>query len=255
VTGGTLERVLLRDRLVIAVALGLLTIVSWVHMVMPEGAAGRGAPLMPCCGAHFGVTLSMWLVMMAGMMIPSVAPMVLTHASIMRRRVAHGAPFVSSGLFLGGYLLSWSAFGLVAAIAQWALYRTALLDGRSLAIGPAAGAAVLLAAAVFQLSPTKNACLAQCRAPLSYFLTEWREGPVGAVSMGLRHGLYCIGCCWLLMAVLFAVGIMNIVWGAAITAFVVAEKILPWPRVVISCGAATCLLGAAALLYRAAHGI
>jgi predicted metal-binding membrane protein len=254
VTGSPLERILLRDRLLIAIALGLLTIVSWVHMLTPDGPAPDGERLMPCCGARFGVTVSMWVVMMAGMMIPAVAPMVLSHAAIIRRRAAHGAPFVSSGLFLTGYLLAWGGFSLVAAFAQWALYRTALLDGRSLSIGPAAGGAVLLFAGVFQLSPAKSACLSHCRAPLGYFLTEWREGHVGAVSMGLRHGLFCIGCCWLLMAVLFAVGIMNIVWGAAITAFVVAEKILPWRRAVVWSGAVTCLLGAAALAYRAALG-
>jgi predicted metal-binding membrane protein len=96
--------------------------------------------------------------------------------------------------------------------------------------------------------------LSQCRAPLGYFLTEWRDGSRGAVEMGLRHGLFCIGCCWLLMAVLFSVGIMNIVWGVAITAFVVAEKLLPWKRAVVWSGAATCLASAAALVYRALEG-
>jgi predicted metal-binding membrane protein len=239
---------------VISVALAALTVVSWLHMVMPEVASPDGGRLMPCCGARFSVTLTMWVVMMAGMMIPSVAPMVLTHAAITRRRVVQGAPFVPSGLLLAGYLLSWTAFSFVAALAQWALFRVALLDGHSLSIGPWAGSVVLLAAAAFQLTPAKNACLAQCRAPVGYFLTEWREGNAGAVSMGLRHGLFCIGCCWLLMAVLFAVGIMNIVWGAAITAFVVAEKVLPWPRAVVWFGAASCLVGAGALAYRGAFG-
>jgi predicted metal-binding membrane protein len=197
----------------------------------------------------------MWVVMMAGMMIPSVAPMVLTHASIMRRRVPRGAPFVPSGLFLGGYLVAWTGFSAVAALSQWVLYRAALLDGHSLAIGPWGGGAVLVAAAVFQVSPAKDKCLSQCRAPLGYFLTEWREGHRGAVVMGVRHGVFCIGCCWLLMAVLFAVGIMNILWGAAITAFVVAEKVLPWPRAVVWSGCAMCLLGAVVLAYRATHGV
>src|SRR5689334_5123756 len=200
----TLERLLRRDRLLIAAALAALTALSWLQMVAPAAcpvpAPGgvAAAPLAPCCGARFGVAFSMWVVMMAGMMIPSVAPMVLTHAAIMRRRVAHGAPFVSSGLFLGGYLVAWIGFSAVAALAQWLLYRTALLNGHSLSIRPWAGGAVLLAAAVFQLSPAKNACLSQCRAPLGYFVTEWREGHGGAVTMGVRHGLFCIGCCWLL---------------------------------------------------------
>ena len=243
-----LERLLRHDRLVISVVLAALTIVSWAQMVPPTGAPFGAERLMPCCGSRFGVAFSMWVVMMAGMMIPSVAPMVLTHAAIMRRRVSQGAPFVSSGLFLAGYLLAWSGFSAVAALAQWVLYRGALLDGRSLSIGPWAGGAVLLAAAIFQLSPAKDACLSQCRAPLGYFITEWREGSAGAVEMGLRHGIFCIGCCWLLMAVLFAVGIMNILWGAVITLFVVAEKVLPWRRAVVWSGGAICLVGATVLL-------
>jgi predicted metal-binding membrane protein len=248
---GSLEKIFRRDRSVIWLALGALTIVSWLQMVLPAGPAPDGQQLAPCCGSRFGVAFAMWVVMMAGMMIPSVAPMVLTHAAIARRRAAQGAPFVSSGLFLAGYLLAWSAFSAVAALAQGALYRAALLDGRSLSIGPWGGAAVLLAAAIFQLSPAKNACLSQCRAPVGYFITEWRQGNAGAVIMGLRHGVFCIGCCWLLMAVLFAVGIMNILWGAVLTAFVVAEKVLPWPRAVVWSGGAICVGGAAILIWRA----
>jgi predicted metal-binding membrane protein len=250
VRASNLERVLRHDRLVILFMLGALTIVSWAQMASPTDVQSGGERLMPCCGSRFGIAFSMWVVMMAGMMIPSVAPMVLTHAAIMRRRVSQGAPFVSSGLFLVGYLLAWSGFSAVAALAQGVLYRSTLLDGRSLSIGPWAGGAVLLTAAVFQVSPAKDACLSQCRTPLGYFITEWRDGSAGAVVMGLRHGISCIGCCWLLMAVLFAVGIMNILWGAVITLFVVAEKILPWRRAVVWSGAAICLGGATVLLYR-----
>jgi predicted metal-binding membrane protein len=262
---GTLERVLRRDRLLIAGALAALTALSWLQMVSPAAcpvaASGGGvaplAPLAPCCGSRFGVAFAMWVVMMAGMMIPSVAPMVLTHAAIARRRAAGGAPDASpalllSLLFLAGYLCAWVAFSAVAAAAQGALFRAALLDGRSLSVGPWAGAAVLAAAALFQLSPAKSACLTQCRTPVGYFVTEWRDGKAGAVAMGLRHGAFCIGCCWMLMAVLFAVGIMNVVWGAALTAFVVAEKILPWRRAVVWSGGALCAAGAAALIWRAA---
>jgi predicted metal-binding membrane protein len=240
-----MERLLRRDRLVISGVLAALTILSWIQMAQPV------EPLMPCCGASFPLAFVMWVVMMAGMMIPAVAPMVLTHAAITRRQAARGAPYVSSGVFLGGYLLAWSGFAAVAAGAQWLLFRAALLDGRSLSIPPWAGGAVLVVAAIFQLSPIKDTCLAHCRAPVGYFMTEWRDGRLGALRMGLRHGIYCIGCCWLLMAVLFAVGIMNLVWGAVITAFVVAEKALPWRRVIVWSGGAVCLAGAAVLLARA----
>jgi predicted metal-binding membrane protein len=231
-----LERILRRDRWVLSALLALLTVGAWWAWT-DEG-------LMPCCAGP-GTTFAMWVVMMAGMMIPSVAPMVLTHAAVARRR---GAPLGSTGLFLGGYLVAWSGFAAVAALTQTLLARAGLLDGRSFAIAPWAGAAVLLAAGAFQLAPAKDACLAHCRAPLGYFVTDWREGRAGAVVMGLRHGVYCIGCCWLLMAVLFAVGTMNVVWSAAITAFVVAEKLLPWRRAVVWSGAAMCLVGAGALV-------
>jgi predicted metal-binding membrane protein len=248
---GPVERVLRRDRLLIGGALAALTALSWLQMALPGACPARGG-LSACCGSQFGVAFPMWVVMMAGMMIPSVAPMVLTHAAIVRRRAAAGAPFASSGLFLAGYLMAWTGFSAAAALAQSALSHAAVLDGRSLSIGPWAGAAVLLGAAAFQLSPAKNACLSQCRAPVGYFITEWREGRAGAVVMGLRHGVFCIGCCWGLMAVLFAVGIMNLVWGAALTAFVVAEKIFPWRRAVVWSGGAACAAGAAALIWRAA---
>jgi predicted metal-binding membrane protein len=246
-----LERLLRRDRLVVGAALAALTLLGWAQMLAPGGASPGGARLLPCCGSRFDLAFGMWVVMMAGMMIPSVAPMVLTYAAIARRRAAGGEPFVSSSAFLTGYLLAWSAFSAVAALAQAALHRRGLLD-ESLSVGPWAGAAVLLAAAAFQLTPAKDACLSRCRAPVGWFVTEWREGARGAVEMGLRHGVSCIGCCWLLMAVLFAVGIMNVLWSAALTLFVVAEKLLPWPRVVVSAGAAACLAGAGVLLYRAA---
>lgn len=186
--------------------------------------------------------------MMSGMMIPSVAPMVLAHAGIVRRRAGRGAPYIPSALFLAGYLISWSLFSFVATGAQWVLYHSHLLDGRSLSIGPWAGAVVLVSAGAFQFSPAKNACLDQCRAPVGYFMTEWREGRLGAVAMGLHHGLFCIGCCWLLMAVLFSAGIMNLLWGAIITAFVILEKVLPWPRLVVAVGGLSCFAGAAVLV-------
>jgi predicted metal-binding membrane protein len=251
VSGDAVANIFRRDRALVSSALALLTVLSWVQMMRMPGDGT--VAIMPCCGASYWMAFTMWVVMMAGMMIPSVAPMVLTHAAIVRRRGAIGGvtPLALSGLFLGGYLVAWTAFSAGAALAQWALYKSALLDGRSLTIGPLAGAVVLVAAGAFQLSPAKGACLKQCRAPVGYFTTEWREGPIGATRMGLRHGVFCIGCCWLLMAVLFALGIMNVVWGAVITAFVLAEKVLPWRRAVVWSGALACFCGAALLLFRA----
>jgi predicted metal-binding membrane protein len=248
----TIERVFLRDRLVIAWVLAGLTALSWLQMLLPNATPAGEDRLMPCCGTRFDVAFVMWTVMMAGMMIPSVAPMILSHAAIARRRVAIGTPLVSSALVLAGYLLVWTGFSAVAALAQCALYRGGFFDGHSLSIGPWAGGTVLLAAGVFQLSPAKNACLTHCRTPLGYFVTEWRHGHWGAVQMGARHGLYCMACCWLLMAILFAVGIMNILWGAVITAFVLAEKVLPWRRTVVWSGGLACMVAGMVLVCRAA---
>jgi predicted metal-binding membrane protein len=250
VNASRLERVLRNDRVTISVVLGVLTLLSWGQMVASaEGPLGADR-LLACCGARFGVAFTMWAVMMAGMMIPSVAPMVLTHAAMVRRAPG-GRPLLWSALFVSGYLLVWSGFSAAAALAQSLLFRGGLLDGHAMAVGPWAGGAVLLATGLFQLSPSKGACLSRCRAPVGYFLTEWREGKAGALAMGLRHGVFCVGCCWLLMAVLFAVGIMNLLWGAALTAFVLAEKVLPWRRAVVWAGGGTCLLGAGLLFRRA----
>ncbi|MFI5307244.1 MAG: DUF2182 domain-containing protein [Polyangiales bacterium] len=238
----------------IGAALAALTALCWAQMVGMSGEAAGPQRFMPCCGAHFGTTLSMWVVMMAGMMIPSAAPMVLTHAAIARRSGAVRPPWVATALFLAGYLVAWSCFAALAAIAQWALFRWLLLDPRTLSISPWAGGVLLIAAGVFQLSPTKARCLTHCRAPLGYFMTEWREGFSGALHMGLRHGVLCTGCCWLLMAVLFGVGIMNVLWGAALTLFVLAEKILPWRRAIVWLGAAGCVAGGFGLMARAALG-
>jgi predicted metal-binding membrane protein len=175
-TPSLLEKLCSRDKLLVSVALAALTLVSWLPMLEPLAHPGVEGHLAPCCGARFGIALAMWVVMMTGMMLPSVAPMVLTHAAVMRRRAARGAPFVASGLFLIGYLLAWSGFSALAAAAQCALFRAALLDRHALAVGPWAGAVVLLAAGAFQLSAAKSSCLSHCRAPLGYFITEWREG-------------------------------------------------------------------------------
>jgi predicted metal-binding membrane protein len=240
---GTAQR---REQLVLAGLLALLTGLAWVAMARMAGEVPGGGRLRPCC-ASFGLIFWMWVVMMAGMMIPSVMPMVLTHAAITRRRVA-GGRHVSSMVFLAGYLATWCGFSLLAALAQWALNRSSMLDPETLRVRPLTASLVLVCAGVFQLSSVKATCLSQCRAPLGYFLTEWREGRAGAFVMGLRHGWFCIGCCWLVMALLFGAGVMSLWWGAAITAFVIAEKLLPWRRLVVWSGAILCFLGAAILL-------
>jgi predicted metal-binding membrane protein len=158
--------------------------------------------------------------------------MMLTFVTINRRRAASGTAAVPTAIFLAGYLVVWSAFSLLAAALQWGLQTAALMSAATLKATPLLGALLLIAAGVYQLTPLKYACLARCQSPLSFILTEWREGARGAFVMGLRHGAFCVGCCWALMALLFAAGVMNLLWVAAIAALVLAEKLMPPGRLV-----------------------
>src|SRR4051794_12603406 len=165
--------------------------------------------------------VGVWVVMMAAMMLPSAAPMVAVYARLQRSRAA-------VGLFVAGYLALWTGAGVVAyAVAVAA--RHSSLDAFSWSRdGRYAAAAVLAAAALYQLTPWKERCLARCRAPLGFVVTHWRDGPAGAVRMGASHGAWCLGCCWALMASLFALGVMTVVWMALVALLIVAEKLLPW---------------------------
>ncbi len=169
-----------------------------------------------------------WVVMMAAMMFPSTAPMVATFVGIQRgrRRKAMTVQGGATGLFVAGYLATWTGFGLLAYAAVRAGRGSLSWDGsgRWLAVG------VLLAAAVYEATPLKHACLTRCRGPLSFILTSWRDGRLGALRMGLEHGAWCVGCCWGLMAALFALGVMSLAWMALIGALIAVEKLLPWRR-------------------------
>jgi predicted metal-binding membrane protein len=170
-----------------------------------------------------------WVVMMSAMMFPSIVPMVLAFGSVQRRRGDREMVdrLVSSPVFVAGYLLTWTAFGLLA----YGLY----VGVRSLSIpalswhrgGPYLAGGALLAAAIYQLTPTKDACLRRCRSPLDFVLTHWRDGPAGALRMGLIHGAWCVGCCWGLMVALFALGVMSLTWMVVIAGLIAIEKLLP----------------------------
>jgi predicted metal-binding membrane protein len=169
----------------------------------------------------------MWAMMMVAMMIPSAAPMILMFATLNRRRRAQQGPLVSTTVFVLGYLLVWGGFSVGATLAQWGLHAAALLSPMLVSTSPLLGGILLMAAGIFQWTPLKSICLRQCRSPLGFMMTEWREGAWGALLMGLRHGRYCVGCCWILMALLFVAGVMNLLWVAVIAAFVLVEKVLP----------------------------
>ncbi len=181
----------------------------------------------PWSGVDFGLMFLMWAVMMTAMMVPTAAPMILTFATINRRRLEQQQPFVPTGVFLLGYVLVWGGFSAAATGAQWGLHTAALLSPMMASGSPFLGGALLLTAGVFQWSPIKYACLSHCRGPLAFIMTEWRDGTRGALVMGLRHGTFCLGCCWVLMALLFVLGVMNLLWIAALAGFVLLEKVAP----------------------------
>jgi predicted metal-binding membrane protein len=196
-----------------------------------------------------GFYVTTWVVMMAAMMFPSIAPMVLMYVGLQRGRRAKGvsAPVGATAFFVAGYLVLWGAVGLVGyAVLQ--LGRE--VDGGFFAwdnAGRWAAAAVLLVAAVYEFTPLKEACLKRCRGPLGFLVSEWRDGRLGALRMGLVHGAWCVGCCWALMAALFALGAMSVFWMIVVAAMIAVEKMLPWRT------AAT--VGVAAVLAALAIGV
>lgn len=174
------------------------------------------------------LTLAMWAVMMVAMMTPSAAPMVLAFGKLVPVRGARAA--AASGAFLLGYLIVWTCFSAGATSLQWALHTAGSLSPTAMRVTPGAGGFVLVLAGVYQLTPWKDVCLSTCRSPVNFLMAEWRDGARGALVMGLRHGSYCVGCCWSLMLVLFAAGVMNLLWVALIAAYVLIEKALPAGR-------------------------
>jgi len=165
----------------------------------------------------------MWSVMMIGMMAGSATPVVMLYAGAQRARPRRSRFALTA--FVLGYVVVWVGFSVCAAIAQWGLHESLALSTSMATSSPRVGGAILLIAGAYQLTSLKAACLAHCQSPLGFLMAHWREGPVGAFRMGARHGLYCLGCCWALMLVLFVVGVMNLAWVAALAAFVFVEKL------------------------------
>lgn len=238
--GEAVAALLRRDRLLILSGLTLITALAWVYLLyLARGMPGMsdmemgmamemaGPQIQPWGMADLVLLIAMWVVMMVAMMTPSTAPMILTFAGISRRRREGLRPYVPTGVFVLGYLLVWAGFSVLAALAQWGLHATALLSPMMMSTSPVLGGALLIAAGIFQWTPLKHACLRRCRSPMGFILHEWREGTWGALVMGLRHGAYCVGCCWLLMGLLFVAGVMNLLWVAIIAGFVLVEKLAP----------------------------
>lgn len=235
-----LEGLLRRDRAIALAAIGALTLLAWavtIHLAQSMAEMGSMVSAMgqamtrPSPAAwglgDLGGLFGMWAVMMVAMMVPSAAPVVILFLGVLRRRHASRLPFAPTAGFLGGYALAWVGFSMLATLAQWGLHSAALLSAGAMRATPVVGGLLLLAAGAFQWTSLKRACLIHCRSPFHFFAAEWREGTVGALVMGLRHGGWCVGCCWLLMSLLFVAGVMNLGWVAALAILVLLEKAAP----------------------------
>jgi predicted metal-binding membrane protein len=252
--GATLDALLRRDRIIILASLAAMTLLAWAYLLSLGDMMAAGEKPMEAMDGMPGMDMSgmpgmpeamltphawspretllvfaMWSVMMVGMMLPSAAPMILLYARVGRHAMSQGAPFAATGVFGSGYVAAWFVFSLVATIGQWLLERALLLTPMLESVSGLFSGMLLLFAGLYQWTPLKHACLSKCRAPLAFIQSEggFRREPWGAFRMGLRHGLYCVGCCWPLMALLFVGGVMNILWIAALAIFVLVEKIMP----------------------------
>ena len=238
------------DRLIIVASLVALTLGAWTWLWLNASmgssamsAADGGSMPMPMnmpmtmdvmaamaptswTPATAGLTFAMWWIMMLGMMIPSSLPAILLYARVQRRYLPAATALRLSALFIGGYLAAWGAFSVAATSLQWALAAGGVLSPVTMQIGTAAGAGLFAIAGLYQLTSLKHACLRHCRSPAEFLTTHRRPGGVGAFVTGAHHGLYCVGCCWLLMALLFVGGVMNMLWVATLAVLVLLEKLL-----------------------------
>jgi predicted metal-binding membrane protein len=253
-----LEYLLRRDRLIVAVGLAAVVALAWLYLAAGAGMDTSMADMpmdmpmpMPWSPFYAALAFVMWWVMMIAMMVPSAAPTILLFTTIRRKQEASVRPSVEAWIFLGGYLLIWAGFSLIAILAQWGLDRAGLLSMAMASTSAMLGGLILLAAGLYQFTPVKNACLRYCQSPVLFLSQYWQAGPKGALRMGLRHGSYCLGCCWFLMAVLFVSGIMNLVWIAGIALYVACEKLLPLGRGLSRAAGVALLVSGAIVLARA----
>jgi predicted metal-binding membrane protein len=224
-----------RDRAVVLSALVVAVIAAWAWLLLGAGiesdmmnmGGGQIMAMQPqWTPSYVGLLLLMWMAMMVAMMLPSAAPTILLVAALNRQR-GRAAPRAAA-FFAAGYLFVWFGFSFIATALEWALDLAGLLSA-TMALGNALVAGgVLVAAGVYQWTPLKDRCLSHCRSPLGFLIRHWRGGALGGLSSGARHGAFCLGCCWMLMALLFVGGVMNLTWIGAIALLVLVEKTLPW---------------------------
>lgn len=227
-----LQAALGRDRLLAVGGLLALFVLAWGYLLRLAGDMAAPAAPMAAMPARWGavdllLTFLMWAVMMIAMMVPSAAPLVLLHMRVTRSRRPDNVALASAFLMLGGYLALWTAFSGAATLVQWGLREAALLTPMMRTAADPLTGGLLVAAGLYQFAPAKHRCLEHCRSPLEFLAAHWWPGPAGAFRTGLHHGLYCVGCCWLLMGLLFVLGVMNLLWVAALAALVLAERAGP----------------------------
>jgi len=265
----TLEAVLRRDRLIVASALAVIAALAWAYVLwlaadmdmdgmdmsgfrmVPAGTGLMAPATAPWSAVEFAFVFVMWAVMMVGMMAPSAAPMILMYARAARQETIAGKPLAATGWFAAGYFLSWAGFSLAATVVQWVLERLALLDADMASANVLLGAIVLIGAGIYQWMPIKNTCLARCQSPFRFLVSQggFRSTIPGSVRLGLVHGIYCVGCCWVLMALLFVVGVMNVLWIALLALLVLLEKLTPWGRWVARLAGLVCIAAGAWMVW------
>ena len=265
----TLEAVLRRDRLIVASSLGVIAALAWAYVIwlaadmdmggmdmtgfrmVPAGVGMMAPAAAPWSAVEFAFVFVMWAVMMIGMMAPSAAPMILMYARVARQGKVAGKPFAATGWFAAGYFVAWAGFSLAATLVQWVLDRQALLNSDMASASMLLGAVVLIAAGIYQWLPIKYACLSQCQTPLHFLMSHggFRSDWQGCLRLGLLHGTYCVGCCWVLMALLFVVGVMNVLWIALLALLVLLEKLTPWGRWIARIAGAACVVAGTWLMF------
>ncbi|MEJ2531330.1 MAG: DUF2182 domain-containing protein [Halioglobus sp.] len=246
-----------RQRFLAWTAIILVTALSWLYLLYLDAnmqggmATEMGGMVMPRPWTWLDAWLMflMWAVMMVAMMLPGASPMILLYQRIAYQKMRR--PQLSVALFVTGYLLVWTAFSAAATGAQWALREIGLVNDMMVSSSALLSGTLLVTAGAYQLSPWKQTCLKHCQAPFAFIMQHWRSGQKGALVMGLHHGAYCLGCCWLVMALLFVGGVMNLLWIALLALIVLMEKILPgiWPARVL--GVTLIVAGTWLLLGRA----
>ena len=235
------------ERILLWGSLAALTILAWLYLIRmpmaPQDLGGLGARMLaalPSRWADWPLTFLMWAVMMVAMMVPSASPMIMAYARIASARGVR--PTLRVWSFVAGYLAMWTLFSVLATASQIALQQLAFAT-------PLIGAIILATAGIYQFTPFKRACLGRCQSPVGFLMTHWSDGASGAFRMGLQHGAFCVGCCWVLMALLFVVGVMNLAWVAALSAFVLLEKATRWGGVIAKVAGVALIAGAIAIAF------